>query len=305
MLMQKLDLNLLHALSALLQEESVVAASKRLGITPSATSRALARLRDVTGDPLLVRAGRGLVLSPRAAELKQQLPQLMDQVGSLLGPSRSLDLTGLERVFVIRCREGFAETFGSLLIETISKAAPRCRLTFLQKSDKSSSMLRDGSVDLETGVLSDRISPEVRNRRLFEDRYVAVVSSRHPAASQPIDAQTFCSFGYVGLFREEVEEHFVEKAMGRAGFEQIPRAIVANYGAAIALARQSEMIAMVPRIHTHGLQVGVVVSELPFEAPPFLISLLWHPRFEADPAHRWLRSVVVEAITGRERQLQF
>ena len=301
--MHKLDLNLLHALSALLQEESVVAASRRLGITPSATSRALARLRDVTGDPLLVRAGRGLVLSPRAAELKQQLPQVMDQVRTLLGPGNYLDLTALERVFAIRCREGFAETFGPLLIETISKVAPRCRLTFLQKTDKSSAMLRDGSVDLETGVLSDRVSPEVRSRRLFEDRYVAVVSSGHPAASQPLDAEAFCSFGYVGLHREEVEGHFVENAMRRAGVEQVPFATVANYGAAIALARQSELIAMVPGIHTQGLQADVALSELPFEAPPFSISLLWHPRFEADPAHCWLRSVVIETVTARARQI--
>lgn len=302
--MDKLDLNLLHALSALLQEESVVAASRRLGITPSATSRALARLRDVTGDPLLVRAGRGLVPSPRAAELKQQLPQVMDRVRSLLGPGSALDLTALERVFAIRCREGFAETFGPLLIETVSKAAPRCRLTFLQKADKGSAMLRDGSIDLETGVVSDRIGPEVRSRRLFEDRYVAVTSSDHLAAAQPIDAEALCRFGYVGLHRDEVEGHFVENAMRRAGVEQAPSAIVANYGAAIALARQSQLIAMVPGIHTFGLQAGVALSELPFEAPPFSISLLWHPRLEADPAHRWLRSAVVETVTGKARQLQ-
>ncbi|MBO6527562.1 LysR family transcriptional regulator [Erythrobacter sp.] len=302
--MHKLDLNLLHALSALLQEESVVAASRRLGITPSATSRALARLRDVTGDPLLVRAGRRLVLSPRAAELKQQLPQVMDQVRSLLGPNSSFDLTAMERVFAIRCREGFAETFGPLLIETISKVAPRSRLTFLQKTDKSSSMLRDGSVDLETGVLSGRIGPEVRSRRLFEDRYVTVTSCGHPTASQQIDTEALCQFGYVGLYREEAEEHFVENAMRRAGIEQAPSAIVASYGAAIALARQSELIALVPRIHTQGLQAGVAVTELPFEASPFSISLLWHPRLDADPAHRWLRSVVVETVTVRARQLQ-
>ena len=300
--MQKLDLNLLHALSALLQEGSVVAASRRLGITPSATSRALARLRDVTGDPLLVRAGRGLVPSPRAAQIKQQLPRVMDEVGALLGPGSSLDLTALERVFAIRCREGFAETFGPLLIEAVAKEAPLCRLTFLQKTDKSSSMLRDGSADLETAVLSDRIGPEVRGRRLFEDRYVAVLSSGHPAATQPLDADAFGRFGYVGLYREEMEKHFVENAMLQAGIEQAPCAIVANHAAAIALARQSELIAMVPRVHTRGLQAGVTVSDLPFEAPPFTISLLWHPRLEADPAHRWLRSVVVDTVTGWTRQ---
>lgn len=297
--MHKLDLNLLHALSALLREESVVGASKRLGITPSATSRALARLRDVTGDPLLVRAGRGLVPSPRAAQLKRQLPQLMEQVQSLLAPEDLLNPKTLERVFTVRCREGFAETFGASMIAAMAQAAPQSRLNFVQKTDKSSSMLREGSVDLEIGVLSDRIGPEVRSRRLFEDGYVAALSRTHPVAGQPLNVEMLSRYGVIGLQREEMERHFVEHAMQRAGIDRSPGVMVANYGVAIALARQSEMIAIVPRKHTAGLQTDIALSRLPFETPTFSVSLLWHPRFEADPAHRWLRSVAVETVEGR------
>ncbi len=302
--MHKLDLNLLHALAALLREESVVGASRRLGITPSATSRALARLRDVTGDPLLVRAGRGLVPSPRAARLKQQLPQVMEQVQSLLAPEDLLNPKALERVFTVRCREGFAETFGASMFAAMAQAAPQSRLNFVQKTDKSSSMLREGSIDLEIGVLSNRIGPEVRSRRLFEDGYVAALSPAHPVAEQELDVEMLRSYGVIGLLRDEMEPHFAEHAMLRAGLDQSPRVMVASYGAAIALARQSELIAIVPRLHTAGLLTDIGVAELPFETPAFPVSLLWHPRFEADPAHRWLRSVVTDTVGAQMPRLR-
>src|SRR3569623_2609057 len=113
------DFNLLLTLDVLLTEGSVASAARRLRLSPSAMSRALARLRDVTGAPLLVRAGRGLVPTPRALELRSQVGALVDGANAVLRPAAKLDLDKLERRFTLRTSEGFAETFGPRLLERI------------------------------------------------------------------------------------------------------------------------------------------------------------------------------------------
>src|SRR4030081_2567076 len=155
-------------------------AAQRLRLSPSAMSRALARLRATTGDPLLVRAGRGLVPTPRALELRDQVGQLVHDAEAVLRPAEALDLKRLARTFTLRTREGFVENFGPGLIARIGGQAPGVRLRFVPKPDKDSASLRDGTVDLETGVVGDTIGPEVRAQALFRDRLVGVVRSGHP-----------------------------------------------------------------------------------------------------------------------------
>ena len=144
------DLNLLFTLNAVLSEGSVVRASRRLRLSPSAMSRALARVREATGDPLLVRAGRGLVPTPRALELREQVERLVDEAGAVLRPVTAPDLTGVARVFTIRTSEGFVETFGPALIARAARQAPGIRLHFIAKQTRDGDALRDGTVDRST-----------------------------------------------------------------------------------------------------------------------------------------------------------
>ena len=155
------DFNLLVTLDAVLAEGSVARAAQRLRLSPSAMSRALARLRETTGDPLLVRAGRGLVPTPRALELRARVSQLVQDAKVVLGPAEKLNLKQLVRTFTIRTREGFVENFGPELIARVSEDAPGVRLYFVQKPNKESTSLRDGTVDLETGVVGKTTGPEV------------------------------------------------------------------------------------------------------------------------------------------------
>lgn len=169
------DLNLLVTLDVLLTEGSVARAAKRLRLSPSAMSRALARLRETTGDPLLVRAGRGLVPTPRAVELRERVGRIVQEAHAVLHPSEPLDLARLVRTFTLRTSEGFAETFGPALIARIGQEAPGVRLRFLPKPDRDSAPLREGGVDLETGVVGQTMGPEVRAQGLFRDRFIGVV----------------------------------------------------------------------------------------------------------------------------------
>ncbi|MDO9245040.1 MAG: LysR family transcriptional regulator, partial [Phenylobacterium sp.] len=121
------DLNLLITLDALLAEGSVVGAAKRLRLSPSAMSRALSRLRETTGDPLLVRAGRGLAPTPRALALRGRVHDLVLEVEAVLRPDERLDLAGLVRTFTLRASDGFVESFGPGLLARVGREAPGVR----------------------------------------------------------------------------------------------------------------------------------------------------------------------------------
>src|ERR1041385_4123984 len=138
------DLNLLVTLDVLLAEGSVARAARRLRLSPSAMSRALARLRETTGDPLLVRAGRGLVPTPRALELRERISQVVKDSEAALRPAEQVDLKRLTRTFTLRTSDGFVENFGPSLLARVNEEAPGVRLRFVQKPDKDSTPLRDG-----------------------------------------------------------------------------------------------------------------------------------------------------------------
>ncbi|MEA2978883.1 MAG: hypothetical protein QOF09_706, partial [Alphaproteobacteria bacterium] len=288
------DLNLLVTLDVLLAEGSVARAAKRLSLSPSAMSRALSRLRAATGDPLLVRAGRGLVPSPRALELRDRVARLVKDGEAMLRPVERLDLNTLERVFTLRTTEGFVETFGPGLITRVGKDAPQVRLRFIPKLDKDSARMRDGSVDLETGVLSAEVGPEVRAQALFRDRFVGVVRKNHSLSRGRISPKLYAAGQHIHISREGLEMGPIDEALKPLGLEREIVAIVGGFSTALALARSSDLIATVPERHTEAVRVGMHSFALPLSIREFTVSLLWHPRLEADPAHRWLRDRVRE-----------
>jgi DNA-binding transcriptional LysR family regulator len=296
------DLNLLLTLDVLLSEGSVTAAARRLRLSPSAMSRALSRLRSVTGDQLLVRAGRALVPTPRATEMRDKVRLLVEDALALLRPEDDVDLLTLERTFTLRTSDGIAETFGPELIRRVRKEAPGVQLRFIRKLDKDSQGLRDGTTDLETGVVDDAIGPEIRSRALFTDRYVGAVRNDHPLARSAVTSADYASWPHVitwriGLGMGAIDEHLREIGLARTIVSSVD-----GFSAAIALARGSDLIATVPDRHTAGLRNGMHSFSIPLALRDFTVSLLWHPRLDSDPAHRWLRGVVREACgAGLER----
>jgi len=293
--MARPDLNLLFTLDVLLAEGSVARAARRLRLSPSAMSRSLARLRQATGDPLLVRAGRGLVASPRALQLRDPVSQLVRDAETALRPIGRLDPGKLERSFTVRTTEGFVENFGPALLRRISTEAPGVRLHFLHKLDKSSGPLRDGSVDLETGVVDTAIGPEVRTQALFRDRYVGVVRQGHPLAKGKVTAAAYAAAAHVQVSRWDSDKGHVDAALGALGLKRGIAATVGGFSAALALARASDLVATVYERHTGNMYAGMHSFALPLGIPKFTVSMLWHPRLDGDPAHRWLRGCMREA----------
>jgi DNA-binding transcriptional LysR family regulator len=293
------DLNLLITLDVLLAEGSVARAAQRLRLSPSAMSRALARLRAATGDPLLVRAGRGLGPTPRALELRERVGRLVQDGAAVLRPAETLDLKQLVRTFTLRTREGFVENFGPALIARVGSEAPGVRLRFVPKPNKDSAPLRDGSVDLETGVVGDTTGPEVRAQALFHDRFVGVVRMGHPLGKGRITPARYAAGRHVAVSRRGLDQGPIDEALKPLGLERNIITFVGTFPAALALARSSDLIASVPERHTGNLRAGLHSFPLPVATPEFTVSLLWHPRQDTDPAHRWLRGCVREVCAQR------
>ncbi len=292
--MDKPDLNLLFTLDAVLAEGSVVGAGRRLGLSPSAMSRSLARLRETTGDPLLVRAGRGLVPTPRAIELRESISQLVLNAEAALRPVQQPDLKNLARTFTFRTSQGFVENFGAELLANAGKEAPNVRFRFLEKTTKQSNSLRDGTVDLEIGVVGEAVSPEIRTQSIFRDRFVGVVRKKHSLCRGAITPARFAAGLHINVSRRGNDSGPIDEALELLGLGRNVVTVVGGFSTALALARISDLVVCVPERQTGNLREDMHSFRLPFPTREINVSLLWHPRMDADPAHRWLRSIVVE-----------
>ena len=288
------DLNLLITLDVLLAEGSVAAAAKRLRLSPSAMSRALARLRETTGDPLLVRAGRGLVATPRALELRDQVSRLVQEANAVLRPVQSLNMNQVTRTFTLRTSEEFVENFGPALLARAARDAPGVRLRFIHKADKDSTLLREGSVDLETGVVDPTAGPEVLTKALFRDRLVGVVRSGHPLSRGDVSVERYATGQHVYVSRRGQDRGQIDDLLEAQGLTRQITTIVAGFATAIALARDTDLIASVPERYTAHQPEGLHRFALPLTLPTFTVAMLWHPRLDADLAHRWLRGCLRE-----------
>ena len=306
--MADIDLNLLTSLDALLAEGSVVGAARRLGLSASAMSRTLARLRAATGDPLLVRAGRGMVPTPHASELRERVRDLAQGARAVLRPAAaSLDLAELKRTFTIRSNEGFVEVFAARLVASVTAVAPKVHLHFAPKPDKDVRALREGLVDLEIGVLGQS-GPEVRLQALFRDRFVGAVRDGHPLIEKGnITPARYSAFGHVVASRRGHESGPVDEALAALGRSRTVVVVVPSFRAALAVARASDLVALVTSSFLSVTQGDQNKSNppafrsfpLPVRTEAITILQMWHPRHDADPAHRWLRGLVL--ATCREQ----
>ncbi len=240
-----------------------------------------------------------MVASPRALELRERVSQLVQDAQAVLSPADTLNLKQLVRTFTLRTSDGFVENFGPDLIARISKEAPGVRLRFLQKVNKNRAPLREGTVDLETGVIDDTTGPEVRTRVLFQDRYIGVVRVGHLLCRGKITPARYASGKHILASRQDFEHGPMDEALKPFGLKREIVTIVGGFSAALVFARASDLIATVPELHTGNLRTGMYSFPLSFPTPNFTVSMLWHPRMDADTAHRWLRGCVHEVCAGR------
>ncbi|MFF0746108.1 LysR family transcriptional regulator [Streptomyces sp. NPDC004111] len=295
--MQLPDLNLLPALDALLRTGSVAGAAAEMRVSASAMSRTLGRLRRVVGDPLLVPAGRGLVLTPAARAMQPGVRAALEAAGAALKPPQPFELATLEREFTIRSSDGFCVAVGSELVAHAAAEAPGVRLRMLPEGDEDPADLRD-RVDLDVGALPP-LPPDVRSSPLSGGGYLAVARKRAPFAGRPLTVAEFAAVPQVTVSRHGRAHGIVDDRLHALGLARDVRATVPTYGAACFMALGADLLALVPAsFAAHAVrEMDLVALEIPLDLPRVRTGQAWHLRVDADPAHRWLRAAV-ERLSG-------
>ncbi|KNB53802.1 LysR family transcriptional regulator [Streptomyces caatingaensis] len=294
-----MDLNLLRALDVLLQENSVTRAAERLGTSPAAVSRTLARLRRAVGDPLLVRAGQGLVPTPRALELRDEVGALLRRCDEVLRPGAGFEPARLRRTFTVQASDVLLVGTAGVLTERIHREAPHVDVVFLPESVEGGPGLRQGWIDVELGSLGD-LEPEIRTRSLVRRTVVGVARARHPLFDGPVDARSFAAADHIGVSRRGKRLGPIDTALAGLGLRRRIAAVVPGHTSAMLLARDTDLvtITLADWMPDTLAALGLRTFPVPLDLAPLEIGMAWHPRNEADPGHRWFRERLAEAVLG-------
>ncbi|MET9350659.1 LysR family transcriptional regulator [Streptomyces termitum] len=294
----QLDLNLLSALDALLEEGSVAGAAARLHVTAPAMSRSLGRIRRTTGDQILVRTGRTMTPTPYAIAVREQVHELLQQVQGVLAPSRALDLGTLERTFTLRWHDSLVALCGPALLSAVREEAPGVRLRFLAEASVDTPGLRRGEVDLEANATRPS-APDIRAENVGETRLVIVMRQGHPLTrGRAVTAERYAAAEHVTVSRRGNLRDAVDEALARLGLTRRVVAAAPTEAAALEFARGSDLLVCVPEATTHAAvtELGLTALPLPLALPPAPIYLSWHQRYDTDQAHTWLRDLARAAL---------
>ncbi|MEU5436112.1 LysR family transcriptional regulator [Streptomyces sp. NPDC020719] len=292
-----LDLNLLVALDVLLDEESVTGAAARLHLSAPAMSRTLGRIRKALGDPVLVRAGRGLVPTPYAVGLRPRVKAVVEQARDVLAAAPVVEPAALKRTFTLQANEVVWASLAARLITSVSRAAPGVTLTFVPESLEDAPALRDGRVGLEIGA-PGRADPEVLTEPLGETRLLGAVRAGHPLPARGrITARAFAAADHIGVSRKGRVRGPVDDRLAELGLRRRVSAVVPTHTAALFLCAETDLVCLTPAGtgEHRPAALGLRTFEVPLELPSVRVEMAWHPRNDADPAHGWLRERVREA----------
>ncbi len=290
-----IDLNLLVALDALLDEASVTRAAARLGKSIPGTSHALARLRETLGDPLLVRAGRGMVRTARGEALRPAVRETLTRVEALLTAPEAVEPATLERTFRLHVTDHVLQVLGARLEARLADDAPRVDLDFGAVRTDTPDALRAGRLDAAIGVFP-RSFPELQRRLLFRDRLVCAVRKGHPEVGKTLDLTTYARLSHVRIAPREQPGGIVDTRLAAKGLERRVARSVPYFHAALHLAATTDHVVTASKrmLEVLAPTLGLRVLEPPLTFEPYPLALLWHPRRSHDPGHRWLRELLAE-----------
>ncbi|OZD55628.1 LysR family transcriptional regulator [Rhodococcus sp. 06-1477-1B] len=296
-----MDLNLLRALDALLQTGSVSLAAERLHLSVPATSRALGRLRQTMNDPLLVRAGRGMVPTAFALRMAPRVRSVLDEIARLRDPVDD-DPSTWHRTFAIRINDALSPVLAPRLTRLVAARAPHVQLRFVAQESKTVALLRDGTLDLDVGVV-DPGPPDVRASVLFADTFVAVVSAASKIGRMPrLDLDDLCAVPHVSASRRGLDRGPLDEALEARGRSRRVVAVVPTYAVGALMALEDDVLCLIPSVlarHLTDRGVPLRVHEVPVDLPKATVQQRWHERVDADPASSWLRAMVQHAVAER------
>ncbi|MBU2666335.1 LysR family transcriptional regulator [Actinoplanes bogorensis] len=293
------DLNLLRVFDALMDTGSVAEAAVRLNLSAPATSRALARLRRMMNDPILVRAGRGLVPTPFARQSAGTVKALLEAADGLRADPTGGDPATWQRTFAIRLNDALTPVLAPRLTRRIADEASGVRLQFVHQDSKEPEPLRDGTIVLDIGAAGPP-PPDIHVSTLFTARFVAVVAADSDLGRAPaLTVDDLCRHPHISASRRGLARGPLDDALAHIGRSRHVAAVVPSYAMGALMALEDELICLVPQVTAaHLIDRGVPLRahEVPFDLPTTDVELRWHRRVHHDPASLWLRTHVLDVL---------
>ncbi|NDU72795.1 LysR family transcriptional regulator [Actinomadura sp. DSM 109109] len=300
LMQSRLDLNLLIALDALLEEGSVTGAAERLHLSGPAMSRTLGRIRKALGDPVLVRSGRAMTPTPRALAIRDEVHELVRRAQALLSADHGMDLASLSGDFTLQADEGTTAVLAGPLLERVARDAPGIVLRFLGEGPRDDHLLRRDTVDLEIGVIHRGRPGETRVEPLLEDRFVSVVRPEHPLAGREVTLDEWAGAVQIASTRRGRLAGPIDELLAETGRVRRLAGTVPAVTTSLLIVQKTDLMGFAAERLHRGLvdQLGLVRVPVPLALPPLRLSLAWHARYDADPAHAWLRRCVRGVVDG-------
>jgi DNA-binding transcriptional LysR family regulator len=292
---QQSDLGLLRTTLVLLDEQHVTRAAERLCLSTSATSRALDRSRVVFGDPLLVKQGRNVVITPRGEALREQIRPLLRELEALFVPD-SFDPAKLRQTFVLRAGEAVLASAGSQILAQTAAEAPNVHIRFENEATDDFDALRSGVASLAIGSYSN-LPPDISSKHLVDEHLVGVVRGGHHCLKRNMTVRRFAALDQLVVSRRGIAHGPVDRLLAEHDLTRHVAAVVPSFAAALAMAAQSDLVAILPSrfANVFTRAAGLQQFAIPLELPTVDVCQIWHHRLANDPAHQWLRSCILRA----------
>jgi len=292
---ENLDLNLLRVLQAVLAEKSATRAAKRLHVTQSAVSNALARLRAVFGDPLLVRNARGLSPTPRARELEPRLSSLMRSIESLLGDEPGFDPNATTREFTLACADYCTTILGPQLSELLRERAPRATLRFVPLEQLSTGDGLAGSIDLHLGMPS-QVPSGCGSASLFKDSFVCALRKRANPGPKRLSLKAYLAADHVRVSVLSSTRDAIDVALAKRGLSRRVVLTVPHFSVVPLLVERGYVATLSHRLaQVQARDYDLTLCEPPLALGQRATRMIWHDRTDADPGSRFLRQLVRDA----------
>jgi len=303
MRLRSVDLNLLVALDALLEERHVSRAALRVGLSQPAMSNALARLRATFGDALLVRTPRGMEPTARGLELADQVRQVLRQVERVLTPDAGFEPARCERRFVLRMSDLLSRLFLPGIARALLREAPLAALEIVHLSPAQTvQALETDGCDLALSMGLAHGGSIVR-QPLLPDRMVCVMRQGHPAARSRLDLKRLLGLQHLRVSISPVDSRFVDDALARLARRRRVATNVPHWLVVPEVLRATDLVAVMPeRLADVLARVadGFARRDLPLPETAFEWALYWHRRHEGSAQHAWLRGLVTNSIRSGE-----
>jgi len=293
--LRALDLNLLVVLRALIAEKSVTRAAAAVGLSQSATSHALARLRQAMEDQLLVRTPRGMELTPRAKAMAEPLERALAGLHEVVSAPAVFEPGRSRRRFRIATDDYLELVLMPALLARIWREAPGVDVTILSSSSSSGQDLAAARIDI---IIDPRVAfgplPGAYSQRILDDRFVCVVREGHPAGSGRLTLEAFLAHPHALVAPSGRPGGVVDSVLAKRGLRRRVALVLPHFLAAPHIVRQTDVILTVGERIARSLGAGLRLLAPPIPLPRFTVETIWHQRHHADPAHAWFRRVVAD-----------